>query len=64
MSIEYVLMKCPCGFCMTGSHEKCKDLLEWNSKIYVCGCKSCDVASRLSGVKSEPEDLGEIDETS
>lgn len=38
---EYVYMKAPCGFCMTQHHHNCKPTIEWNSKIYICGCQKC-----------------------
>ena len=52
---ETIVTKCPCGWCLTGFHEDCKAELEWNSKRYLCGCKSCDVPSRL-GVESKHEE--------
>lgn len=39
---------------MTFHHSNCLPTLDWNSKVYVCGCAKCDVASRI-GVESEVE---------
>lgn len=52
---EVVFMTCPCGWCMTSSHESCKSELVWNSKLYLCGCKTCDVHSRFERAKPKEE---------
>ena len=57
---EYIFMKAPCGFCMTQHHHNCKPTLDWNSKVYVCGCPSCDVKSTLDiSLGKESEDIKE-----
>jgi len=53
---EIVFMTTPCGFCMTKAHESCKAELSWNNKLYLCGCKTCDVHSRYEKKKEEVDD--------
>ena len=54
---EVVFMTCPCGWCMTNMHDSCKSELIWNSKLYLCGCKTCDVHSQYkNSLDKEQED--------
>lgn len=60
---EMVYMKASCGWCMTDMHDKCKPVIEWGTKTYVCGCGKCDVKSRLGSVESVPEPVEDLEET-
>lgn len=52
---EIIFMTAPCGWCMTSEHNGCKSQLIWNSKLYLCGCKSCDVHSQFKNLEQEEE---------
>lgn len=29
----------PCGWCLTGDHDKCRPVIKYEQRVYTCSCQ-------------------------
>ena len=46
-----------CGFCVTGTHDKCRPEIKWYDKVWYCYCETCktqEKEEKTNEVVNEP----------